>query len=159
MPGELIHLKGTNWNPTLPVHLGVLDDNARFAFNNGQCHAFAIALAETTGGQIHWGGYQECWDHTGGPDGNQTCDEQPLPSGLCPCQVDHLLVRLGDTYLDVSAEWDHSDLIAEGYYEVVLPLHPDDLTVLCVHPNWRPPALHAARALIPAYLQWLHHGD
>jgi len=40
------------WYPEYPINVGIIDDNALYAFTHGQCTSFAIALSRVTGWQM-----------------------------------------------------------------------------------------------------------
>ncbi|SDD84936.1 hypothetical protein [Streptomyces prasinopilosus] len=76
---------------------GRLDDNARAAFTQGQCHALAHAVAEVTGWQTVVLAEREC------ADGYDTCGMgNAVADGLCICQLSHVAaVRPRDGHLIV----------------------------------------------------------
>ncbi|MFE6272254.1 hypothetical protein ACFVQ9_26075 [Streptomyces goshikiensis] len=82
---------------TYDVTPGRLDDAARELFNNGQCHAFAAALAETTTWPTAAVIHPECADNYDACGmGNKIAD------GVCICQIGHVVaVRPDGALIDI----------------------------------------------------------
>lgn len=134
-----------------PITLGVLDDDARFAYTGGQCHALAAALAEHTGWPIVV--------IVRGVDSDHHCEEL----------VHHCLVAIPDgRWLDVNgphepAYWlDESDL-EDTEYQQVSRTDVDGVLALATRAGMLgdftmlPANLRAARALVPAVLALLEN--
>lgn len=118
---------------------GVIDDNARHAFSNGQCHALALGLHELTGWEI--GGLQWCCEACGSDSPEWCgCDADTLPAHVVVRKEDGELIDIGGT-VDF-AEWG-SDF---------RPVDPDALTYTYPDQGYLVPDLDAGRAFAETVL-------
>ncbi|MFD6329166.1 hypothetical protein ACFWGI_06255 [Streptomyces niveus] len=88
-------LIGTAWR-RFEVTTGRLDDAARAAFTNGQCHAFALAMHEVTG-----------WPTTALITIDFCLEGDPMCTGVegdeCPCRIGHIVVTRPDgAHVDIT---------------------------------------------------------
>ncbi|HBF80499.1 MAG TPA: hypothetical protein DD420_11405 [Streptomyces sp.] len=130
---------------------GRLDETARSAFTEGQCHALARAVAETTGWQTVLLANRECADQY------DTCGMgDAVADGLCICQLSHLAaVRPHDGYLiDADGARDPQDVRAEDRFDIV-PMSPALWKLIDIHPSWRDADMPVARTLVGPLLDSL----
>ncbi|MEV7157012.1 hypothetical protein AB0N77_20670 [Streptomyces misionensis] len=138
-------------NVQFHVTPGRLDATARAAFTQGQCHALARAVAETTGWPIVVLADRECADdYDSCGMGNAVAD------GLCICQLSHLAaVRPDDGYLiDADGAHDPQDVRSEGRFDIV-PMSPALWKLVDTHPTWRDADMPVARSLVGPLLDSL----
>ncbi|WP_325705952.1 hypothetical protein [Amycolatopsis sp.] len=115
---------------------GVIDDEARRAFTNGQCHALALALNEETGwpmvqvGVHGYGGIPRHW-------------MVETPNG------DLLDIKGLSTYEDVADRW-AGDIVSG---------EPEDAWALYENGNYRRPEVETARTFVPAVLEYVFVSD
>lgn len=149
-PGEATHgepaeIEGTYYNPTLPVTVGVRDEDAIRAFKSGQCHAIALALHERTGWPIVSVGDESCCY-------DEDCPDDDDSNGVCSCQIQHLAVRRPDRYLvDIEGPKPEDDFMeAQGDPEWTIKPVPDDRLEDLVRwdDSWRRPNMAVARAFV-----------
>ncbi|WP_432156119.1 hypothetical protein [Streptomyces sp. bgisy153] len=130
---------------------GRLDESARTAFTQGQCHALARAVAETTGWQTVVLAERKC------ADGYDTCGMgDAVADGLCICQLAHVAaVRPHDGYLiDARGAHDPQDVRAEERLDIV-PMSPALWQLIDTAPSWRDPDMPVARTLVRPLLDSL----
>lgn len=113
------------------ITAGVIDDHARRAFSQGQCHAMAYALAEKTGwdivavvGPTEWSTNHDIAKHI------DPVTHRMSLSGLCDF-AEHVLVRRGDGKLvDIRGLRTNDDVIDTDSYtafpDPVWGVVPDD---------------------------------
>ncbi|MFJ8301304.1 hypothetical protein ACIQ9R_36135 [Streptomyces sp. NPDC094447] len=83
------------WHTRYEVTPGRLDDTARRAFTEGQCHALALALHEVTGWPTTALLTSECWG-TDRMCGDESDEE-------CPCRIGHIVVTRPDgAHVDIA---------------------------------------------------------
>lgn len=130
---------------------GRLDESARTAFTEGQCHALARAVAETTGWQTVALADRECADQY------DSCGMgDAVADGLCICQLAHLAaVRPHDGYLiDAGGAHDPQDASAEKDVDIVA-MSPALWKLIDTHPTWRDPDMPVARSMVGPLLNSL----
>lgn len=121
------------------VITGQLDDAARAAFTQGQCHAFARALSLTTGWPMAMLISDECsYD----PD---MCSVEAAFDDVCACRLTHVVVERPD-----GAHVDIRGAHRPGYVPGFEGLEARDFDemgwkFLAYSPHWRRPALDVAR--------------
>ncbi|MFK0142571.1 hypothetical protein [Streptomyces murinus] len=138
-------------NVQFQVTPGRLDATARAAFTQGQCHAFARAVAETTGWPIVVLADRECADdYDSCGMGNAVAD------GLCICQLSHLAaVRPDDGYLiDADGAHDPQNVGPEERFDIV-PMSPALWKLVDTHPTWRDADMPVARSMVDPLLDLL----
>ncbi len=130
---------------------GRLDETARTAFTEGQCHALARAVAETSGWDTVVLADRECADEYDACGmGNAVAD------GLCICQLSHLAaVRPHDGHLiDADGAHDPQDVRAEDRFSIV-PMSPALWKLTDTHPTWRDADMPVARSMVGPLLDSL----
>lgn len=149
---------------TVKVTPGVLDDDARYAFTNGQCHAFALALQAVIGGDLVWGGVGQCTSHEYVDD---PCphDGVELPEALaqmfdadCPCQIDHVMVKIGHELFDIDGAWDEPTLLSDRFTDIGY-LSNEEAEALGSLATWAIPNIDTASTFVESYLAWLDRPD
>lgn len=142
-------LEGTHFFPELPVTVGVVDDQARLAFLNGQCHALALAISERTGWPLVAVAASECvYD--------EDCGEDDSDGG-CGCQYEHIGVRSPDGEIVDIRGWHTDEDWIEGSSDPadneVSDLPGDRIEMIVFDDDsWRPPDMPVARAFVDAVL-------
>ncbi|WP_217223126.1 hypothetical protein [Streptomyces anulatus] len=130
---------------------GQLDETARTAFTEGQCHALARAVAERTGWENVVLAHRECaYDY------NQCGMDNFAADDLCICQLSHLAaVRPDDGYLvDADGAHDPQDIRAEERFDIV-PMSPALWKLIDTHPTWRDADMPVARTMVAPLLDAL----
>lgn len=137
---------------------GVLDDAAREAFTEGQCHAFAQAMHERTGWPLVAALDEDCCY-----DADMDCADIRLPSGdiVCTCQFNHVLTETPDgQLLDINGLHTEEDLDDELSYGEQQWVRGPDVTAiidrLIQRGEMREAALPLARTFIDPVLTEHH---
>lgn len=124
----------------LPVRPGVLDNAARLAFGGGQCHAFALALAEATGWTLAFYGRATCAE-------DWRCDGWHP----CSCQVDHLgCLDSAGRFVDIEGAVPATSLV-RGWIHIG-PINAQRVAALAARPDWPVPATEVARTMVDPLL-------
>ncbi|TLQ39286.1 hypothetical protein [Streptomyces marianii] len=129
---------------------GRLDERARDLFNNGQCHAFAAALAEVTGWPTAAVISPECddtYDNCGM--GSQVAD------GVCICQIGHIMaVRPDGALVDIDGVNDPEPLRASSEHTLI-PMTDALWELIDTAPTWRERDMAVARTFVQPLLDTL----
>ncbi|MFK0047908.1 hypothetical protein ACIQU4_28240 [Streptomyces sp. NPDC090741] len=127
-----------------------LDDAARALFNNGQCHAFATALAGATGWPTAAVIHPECddtYDNCGM--GNQVADD------VCICQIGHVVaVRPDGALIDIDGVNDPTDIDDSPEHDLV-PMTDALWKLIDNAPTWRDRDVAVARTFVQPLLDSL----
>lgn len=140
-PGS-VHTVTGSFGSTHTVEAGLIDDRARTAFAQGQCHALAFAMAEATGFELVWIGRPECsYDPDCGPWWERFEGERDW----CECQVEHIAVRDPDGVI-----W---DIDGPNLAHVVFPVDDAVADWVLSDSTWRYPEIELARSFVGPLLE------
>jgi hypothetical protein len=137
------------WHKQFTITTGRLDNAAREAFTNGQCHAMARALSDATGWPMAVLVEPECkFD----PD---MCSDGYVVEDVCACQLAHLVaVRPDGSLIDINGA--HAPGTVPGAKGLVAVEATEELWgFLSSSPHWRRPALAVARTFVKPLLDTL----
>ncbi|MGW0757105.1 hypothetical protein ACWD1Y_11555 [Streptomyces sp. NPDC002814] len=148
--GITVTVRG-QWHKQFTVTTGRLDDAARKAFSNGQCHALARALSDATGWPMAVLVEPECkFD----PD---QCSYGHVVEDVCACQLAHMVVvRPDGAHIDIDGA--HAPGAVSGA-EGLVAVEADAALweFVSSSPHWRRPALSVARTFVAPLLNALSH--
>ncbi|MFB8406556.1 hypothetical protein [Streptomyces sp. NPDC055912] len=133
---------------------GQLDDTARDAFNNGQCHALARALAQETGWQTAAFIDPECDDdYENCGLGNHVAD------GVCICQIAHVVAVRPDGHLvDIDGTTDPQLVHDSPLYDLT-PMTDAMWRMIESSPAWREADTAVARTFVQPLLATLNTAE
>jgi hypothetical protein len=148
-PGQTVTALDGARHP-MTITAGRIDEAVTRLYNEGQCHALALALAAATG----WGtaalAASECVQD---PD-IAACSQADIEPGLCGCQIDHLVaVRPDGALIDI--EGAHFGTV-RGYEDrSLVPMTEALWRDVLFSPDWRRPDLNLALSFVPPLLNCL----
>ena len=150
-----------NDRPT--IHLREIfgdDDPIIQTYTGGQCHAFALALQAVIGGDLVWVGDSQCNGEQSEFDGEPCSDEEgDLPEALiemkdadCFCQVQHVMVKVGDDFFDIEGVHDEISLTS-GLHDLAWGhLTNEEAKALGSLSTWLTPDIKSASLIVKDYL-------
>ncbi|RSS87002.1 hypothetical protein EF903_17985 [Streptomyces sp. WAC05292] len=128
------------WHQRFEVTPGRLDDTAREAFTNGQCHALALALNEVTG----WPTTALLTSDCSGLD--RMCAEDPDDD--CPCRIGHVVVTRPDgAHVDITGAHAPGQ-VPDFPGATAVPMTEAHWSAIRSTPTWRDADMHAARTFV-----------
>lgn len=131
------------WHRTFEVTPGRLDDAARKAFANGQCHAIALALSEVTGWPTTALLTSDCYEIESMCTGDE--DE-------CPCRIGHIVVTQPDgAHVDINGA--HTPgTVPNCENSPAVPMTAAHWKAIRSTPTWRDADMPVARTFVKPLL-------
>ncbi|WP_167163101.1 hypothetical protein [Streptomyces sp. MBT27] len=131
---------------TYDVTPGLIDDAARRAFTEGQCHALALALTEMTGWPATALLTVECSAL------DEMCSDAGVEDDTCPCRIGHIVVTRPDgAHIDIDGA--HAPgTIPDCEDAPAIPMTEEMWAAVRDASTWRQADLHVARTLVKPLL-------